>query len=620
MKSTMSRDDRFVGNDVRPQTRVLRQFAALLCCLRLLTMAAEAVAQGPPPAPEPAMNPDVQVLTRGPVHEAFAAPVVHDPGPGLVVGKQPPQPVEELPPDQKPAGQNVQWISGYWSWDQSRNDFLWVSGVWREPPPGRQWVPGYWHQVEGGYQWVPGAWVPVNSQAGGAAFQPAGGTDAAYLPAPPASLETGPNSPAPSANVFWSPGSWDWQDQRYLWRPGFWAAVQPSWVWIPAHFVWTPGGYLFVGGYWDLPLANRGMLFAPVYYPQPVYMKPAYVFTPSITIATGGLVANLFVQPSYGHYCFGDYYDRSFLSVGIVPWFSFTYVSGPSRPVFYDPLFSFYASVKVHRDPGWITRVREDYVVRRDNVAMRPPRTYIEQTRIIQRNVNVTNNVTVINNGRGRDVVMARPIHELAAHPEASGGVRMERVSAETRRQFQDRGVALQRFRDQRSRNEREGSGWQAARPEARGGQSVAGATPRSRPLGLPASPVAAPIHPHAATVEAFGPATHVDHGNPRTAMNPQGGSRPAFHGGVAAGQPAHPGQAAPLIRHQPVTSGPMPEHLPRLGQPVPHDVPGTPSVRPAPTGSMPARGEARPLHAPPQYTHRQPPPAPRPVHHQEPR
>ena len=55
-----------------------------------------------------------------------------------------------MPPDQKPAGQNIQWIPGYWGWDVSRNDYLWVSGIWREPPPNSQWVPGYWHQVDGG--------------------------------------------------------------------------------------------------------------------------------------------------------------------------------------------------------------------------------------------------------------------------------------------------------------------------------------------------------------------------------------------------------------------------------------------------------------------------------------
>ncbi len=63
-----------------------------------------------------------QVMTRGPIHEAFAAPVVHDPAAGPVIPKAPPAPIQEMPPDQKPAGQNVQWIPGYWSWDVSRND------------------------------------------------------------------------------------------------------------------------------------------------------------------------------------------------------------------------------------------------------------------------------------------------------------------------------------------------------------------------------------------------------------------------------------------------------------------------------------------------------------------
>ena len=46
----------------------------------------------------------VQVQTRGSVHEAFAEPVVYDPGPGPVVPTEPPQPIEEQPPDQKPEG------------------------------------------------------------------------------------------------------------------------------------------------------------------------------------------------------------------------------------------------------------------------------------------------------------------------------------------------------------------------------------------------------------------------------------------------------------------------------------------------------------------------------------
>jgi len=326
----------------------------------------------------------VEVLTQGPVHEAFAVPIVNDPRAGLVVARRPPDAVEEMPPDQKPSGPNVQWISGYWSWDESRNDFIWISGIWREPPPGRQWVPGYWNPASGGFQWVPGAWIPIGQDGAPA---PQTGLNLAqgaaeYLPAPPASLEVGPSGPSPSGDVFWSPGCWFWRQNRYVWRPGFWAAVQPAWVWVPAHYVWTPGGCLFVEGYWDLPLIERGMLFAPVYYAQPVYLRPAYVYTPAITIATPGLVANLFVQPRYNHYCFGDYYDQRFLAAGIFPWFSVTVASGPRPPAFYDPLYTYYASINVRRDPGWAAHGREAYVQRRDNIAMRPPRTYIEQTRI----------------------------------------------------------------------------------------------------------------------------------------------------------------------------------------------------------------------------------------------
>jgi hypothetical protein len=82
----------------------------------------------------------VQVLTRGPVHEAFAESVTFDPEPGIVVPRAPPAAIEELPPDQRPEGANVAWIPGYWGWDDERSDFLWVSGIWRDLPPGRQWI------------------------------------------------------------------------------------------------------------------------------------------------------------------------------------------------------------------------------------------------------------------------------------------------------------------------------------------------------------------------------------------------------------------------------------------------------------------------------------------------
>src|SRR5690349_12376128 len=59
----------------------------------------------------------VEVLTRGPVHEAFAETISLEPQAGIVVPRMPPEAIEEIPPDQRPAGENVAWIPGYWAWD-----------------------------------------------------------------------------------------------------------------------------------------------------------------------------------------------------------------------------------------------------------------------------------------------------------------------------------------------------------------------------------------------------------------------------------------------------------------------------------------------------------------------
>ena len=126
-------------------------------------------AQQPQPPPQPqqasaAGQDGVEVLTRGPVHEAFAETITFDPEPGIVAPKAPPADIEEVPPQQRPAGANVTWIPGYWAWDDERNDFLWLSGIWRALPPGRQWVPGYWGQSRQGFQWTSGYWADASGQ------------------------------------------------------------------------------------------------------------------------------------------------------------------------------------------------------------------------------------------------------------------------------------------------------------------------------------------------------------------------------------------------------------------------------------------------------------------------
>ena len=122
-----------------------------------------------------------ETLTRGPLHEAFAEPIVADPIPGLIVAVEPPPPINELMPEFRPDGDDAIWIGGYWGWDQQREDFIWISGVYRVPPPGHQWVPGYWHRVADGWQWGQGFWLEDIAES------------IVYLPPPPATLENGPS-------------------------------------------------------------------------------------------------------------------------------------------------------------------------------------------------------------------------------------------------------------------------------------------------------------------------------------------------------------------------------------------------------------------------------------------
>lgn len=439
--------------------------ATLTACVLAFASVGRAAQDPPqPPAPPAADGQGGEILTRGAIHEAFASAVVHDPKPGPIIAKTPPEPIQETPPDQRPEGRNIQWIPGYWSFDSTRNDFVWTSGVWREPPPGCQWIPGYWTQVEGGSQWVSGTWVPVPSGGAG---------DPAYLPQPPSSLEAGPNSPQPGPGVVWTPGCWQWQNNGYAWRPGFWAAVQTAWVWIPAHYVCTPGGWLFVAGYWDLPLTNRGLMFAPVYYPQPVYAQPGFVTTPSVAIVGGAVTSNLFVQVGTGQYLYGDYYGQSFVGMGVAPWFSFAFATGP--PVFYDPVFSYYSVVAVRQNPRWIVQVREQYKLRRANPALRPPRTFAEQARLIERETR--------ERGFSNHAVAAMRLDHMAAEAESGRGMRMVRVAEAERRRIVKQAAELRNFGDQRLAAEQRGAAARRA-----GGREAE----RPRPMSLPHSPIAA--------------------------------------------------------------------------------------------------------------------------------
>jgi hypothetical protein len=247
--------------------------------------------------------------------------------------------------------------------------------VWRVPPPGQRWVAGYWNEVPDGWQWVSGFWVPVETK------------EIRYYDAPPPSLEAGPTSPAPGDKYFWATGSWNYDDTSYRWQPGYWAPYQENWVWISPRYAWTPAGCVYLPGRWDYRLTRRGCLFAPVYYTQPVYLRPNYVYRPWCALNTPNLFVHLWVRPNYSHFYFGNYYGSNWGNWGVTPWCQYQ----PYRNC-YDPMLTqlqcHYRQSGVNfigRLDGW----HNHYV---NNISSRPPQTWNEQVRFVNNiSVNKTN-------------------------------------------------------------------------------------------------------------------------------------------------------------------------------------------------------------------------------------
>jgi len=440
----------------------------------LVGLAAQGVAQE---IQDWSQNDGAEVLTRGPLHEAFAEVVRYDPEPGLTVSPKPPQPIEEVPPEEKPEGEGYEWIGGYWGWDEDREDFVWISGVWRIPPPGTQWVPGYWAEVAGGWQWVSGYWAPL----AGADQQ-----QVEYLPQPPASLEAGPSSPAPTDDYFWVPGCWLWHQGRYVWRAGYWALARASWVWIPARYVWTPGGCVYVPGHWDYTLLERGLSFCPVYFRRPIYLHVGFRFTPSVVIYGDVLHRHLFCRPLYGHYYFGDYYASSYVGIGIYPWFIFYH----SRYA-YEPFYTYHRWYFHDREPDWHDRVHRWYRYHRDHHDARPPHTFADFRRMGDSH----------HGDRG-------PHHRLAVSLKGNRDrehfpVRLERISHDRHRTMTDHGNRVHQLADHRAEIER-------------GLRAKSGHGPAHGPLRA--------TLPESAVRREAGPAALGRHGPPPARLDERGG------------------------------------------------------------------------------------------------
>jgi hypothetical protein len=300
----------------------------------------------------------IEVLARGPLHEAYAQPWEANPSPNQTIEQPPPEPLIEEPPDERPKGNNVQWIPGYWQWDAQKNDFIWVSGFWRDSPTGRHWVPGFWAKVPKGYRWVSGHWAGEQER------------DYQFVEPPPNNPDLGPTTPAPDAESFYIPGTWFYGNQGYYWREGYWAGVRPGLIWVPACYFWTPYGWAFTNGYWDYALADRGLLFAPICITGGTFIG-GFTYRPCFAVSFGVFAGSLFCHTHCGHYFFGNYYGSTHAGFGYVPW-----VTSAGRS--FDPLFAHEQWLN-RGNPNWLANQRIALAGRTNGTLPAPPRTLNDQ-------------------------------------------------------------------------------------------------------------------------------------------------------------------------------------------------------------------------------------------------
>jgi hypothetical protein len=303
-------------------------------------------------------------------------------------------------------------------------------------------VPGYWARSAGGYQWIAGFWTAADTE------------EIEYLPAPPASLEEGPQGAGSPASV-WIPGCWIRHEGRYAWRPGFWEAARPNWVWVPAQYIRTPRGWVYAEGYWDYPLDRRGVAFLPVYCPPSLYGRGDFQYSPDFAVDLDDMTLNLFVSPGRHQYYFGDYYGSEYAQEGFYPWYAVR-----DHHDWYDPIYVH--QQWTHRDDRqWADNQRTEYEHRRDDKALRPARTYEAMTAQVAR----------LPEKDRRQAQVARPMREVVA--QKTTPFKYDTLDAKTRAATASQAKEVHAYQDKRSQ-------WESpsAAPGA-GPEPKAGTTPR---------------------------------------------------------------------------------------------------------------------------------------------
>jgi hypothetical protein len=355
--------------------------------------------------------------------------------------------------------------------------------------------------------------------------------------------------------------------------------VQPGYVWVPNHYRWTPSGYIFIPGYWDLAVSQRGVIYAPVIV-DPNVVTASFYYTPAYAVSDTVVVDALFVRPMCAHYYFGDFYGPAYVGMG----YQSAFVYGGSN---YDSIIV-YESWAHRAQPNWISVQIDIFNGRSRGALPVPPRTLVQQNTIVQQNItnvtnvtNVTNNVTNIANNT-TNINRTTNTYNTAvlgttSKVMAAKGVKTVALDSATRVQAKQQAAAVQQVALQRT------------------------ATEKPLPPGAPRQARVASLSvPKTQSVQSGFVAPRVS----QQAMNQAHAGQPLR----PATAPVHTGTNSPGVPSSNGGATPAGAH--------PAMMPGSMSSRPQPPHAMPNSPMSKPTARPSQPPARRPPPKDPKEHH----